>query len=152
MPCAFKPCAFKPCALEVNSNGGFKREDVESSNKNIYPILQGLWPPNLAGAPTDKVSWPCDPVAPVYHVTNQKHRVAVATKLGRIVVYLELLPIKLLDPLVMWSCKITWQSKTIIPPHGFIQATVMSGRRNKNLSFLIGCWNTIFVKFYFKTC
>ena len=38
----------------------------------------------------------------------------MATKLGRILTYLEqFLPINLLDPLVMWSCEITWQTKKL---------------------------------------
>ena len=42
---------------------------------------------------------------------------SMATKLGRMVTYLECLPpIKVLIPLVTWSCKISWQTKTIIYP------------------------------------
>ena len=38
----------------------------------------------------------------------------MTNKLSRMVTYLEgLLPIELLNPLVMWFCKITWQTKTI---------------------------------------
>ena len=36
------PCAFKPCALEVNSNGRFMREDVESTNKNIFNTTMSM--------------------------------------------------------------------------------------------------------------
>ena len=40
----------------------------------------------------------------------------MTTKLGRMMTYLdEILPIKSNDPLITWSCEITWQSKTIIP-------------------------------------
>ena len=42
----------KPCLLEINSNGELKREHLESSSsatKNISPLPQCLWPPNLAG-------------------------------------------------------------------------------------------------------
>ena len=38
--------------LEVNSNGGLKREHLEFSSlatKNISPLPQCLWPPSLAG-------------------------------------------------------------------------------------------------------
>ena len=39
----------------------------------------------------------------------------MATKLGWIIIYLDgLLPIKSHDPLITWSCKITWQAKIII--------------------------------------
>ena len=41
----------------------------------------------------------------------------MATKLGRMVTNLErLLPKKLLYPLVTWSSKVTWKTKTIISP------------------------------------
>ena len=48
----------------------------------------------------------------------------MATKLGRILTYLEqFLPINLLDPLVMWSCEITWQTKKLrLYYHRFIAA------------------------------
>ena len=39
----------------------------------------------------------------------------MATKYDRMMTYLKwLLPVKLPEPLVSWSCKITWQTKTII--------------------------------------
>ena len=39
----------------------------------------------------------------------------MATKLSRTVTYLDpLLPIKSYDPLIIWSCKITWQTKITI--------------------------------------
>ena len=42
---------------------------------------------------------------------------AIATKLGVLITYLDgLLPIKSLDPLIVWSCQITWQTKSIISP------------------------------------
>ena len=41
----------------------------------------------------------------------------MVTKLGKMMTYTKgLLPIKLLDPLLMWSCEITQQTKTIISP------------------------------------
>ena len=56
------------CALEKNSNGRIKQalETCFSTTKNISPMLQCLWPTNLAGwwytmrwgAPTHKVTWP----------------------------------------------------------------------------------------------
>ena len=53
------------------------------------------------------------------HVTNDKHisttRVPMATKLGRMLAYLDgLLPIKSHDPLIKWSCEIPWQTKAIL--------------------------------------
>ena len=39
------------CALEINSNGGIKGGYVEScpsTTKNISPVLQCLWSPNVA--------------------------------------------------------------------------------------------------------
>ena len=39
----------------------------------------------------------------------------MATKFSKMVIYLDwLLPIESHGPLIMWSCKITWQTKTII--------------------------------------
>ena len=52
-------------------------------------------------------------------VTNKNHyaRVFMASNLGRIITYLNvLLPIKSHVPLIAWSCEITWQTKTIITP------------------------------------
>ena len=44
-------------------------------------------------------------------------RVSMFTKLGRMVIYLDgLVPITTHDCLITWSCKITWQTKTIISP------------------------------------
>ena len=78
------PRAFNSCLLEKNSNGGLKRDHLEfsfSANKNISPLPQYLWPPNLA----------------VWWLTIQVF-----------------LPIKSYDPLIMWSWKITSQTKFII--------------------------------------
>ena len=53
-------------------------------------------------------------------VANLKHyistvRVPIATKLGRMITYLDgFLPEKSHNPLIMWSCNITWQTKIII--------------------------------------
>ena len=52
MVCLQPIYVFNSCPLETNSNGGLKREHLEFSSlavKNIYPLLQSLWPPNLAG-------------------------------------------------------------------------------------------------------
>ena len=41
----------------------------------------------------------------------------MTTKLGRMVTYLEgLLTIKSFSALITWSCKVMWQTKTIISP------------------------------------
>ena len=71
--------------------------------------------------PTHKITRPFKHVFLRNHVTNWKHistaAVSMATKLGRMVTYLEgLLPIKLHDPLIACSYKITYQTKTIISP------------------------------------
>ena len=80
------PRVFNSCLLEINSNGGLKREYLEfsfSATKNISPLPQCLWPPNLA----------------VWWLTIQVF-----------------LPIKSYDSLITWSCKITWPTKFIIAP------------------------------------
>ena len=47
--------------------------------------------------------------------------VPMTTKLGRTVTYLNgLLPIKSLDPLITWSCKVTWQAQD-----NYISPTIM---------------------------
>ena len=56
------------------------------------------------------------------HLRNYNHyisitRVPMATKLGKMITYLDrLLLIKSHDPLISWSCKITLQNKTTISP------------------------------------
>ena len=41
----------------------------------------------------------------------------MATKLSMVITYHKgLPPIKSHDPLIMWSCEITWQTKNIISP------------------------------------
>ena len=41
----------------------------------------------------------------------------MATKLGRVVTYdEETSPIMSDDPLIMWSCEVTWQIETLISP------------------------------------
>ena len=53
----------------------------------------------------------------------------IATKLGRVVTYHEgLPPIKSHDPLITWSCKITWQTKFIITPLPKVAMTRKLGR------------------------
>ena len=54
------------------------------------------------------------------HMTNKNistARVPMANKLSRIVTYLDgLLPRKSHDPYITWSCKIMWETTTIISP------------------------------------
>ena len=46
----------------------------------------------------------------------------MATKLGKVVIYLEELPlIKLLDPSITWFCKVTWHVKCFISPFALDQ-------------------------------
>ena len=73
-----------------------------------------------SGAPTHKISWPFNHVVLQNDVTIQNHynsinRVAVATTLCRMVNYLNgALSIKSYNTLIIWTCKVTWQMKTII--------------------------------------
>ena len=94
----------------------------------ISPLSQCLWPQNLVEcnlywkAPTHKVTWGPGHVVVQSHVTNKNHyisttRVPMATKLGRMVAHLDgLLQIKKHEPLITWSCEITWQAKTNVSP------------------------------------
>ena len=56
------------------------------------------------------------------HMTNKNHYISstsmpMATKLGRMVAYFErILTIRSFYVLIMWSCKVTWQTKIIIYP------------------------------------
>ena len=122
------PCAFKPCPLEINSNSRWKGRHMEScslTTKNITsPLPQCPWPPNLQGgdlpwqAPVHKIKWPFHYAVLWDHVTNSTTRLVMPTKLYIMVICFDgLLPIKSYDPLINWSCKITWQTKTIISPH-----------------------------------
>ena len=80
----------------------------------ISPLPQCLQPPNM-------VAWWLTLRSSQLksHNTNEKHhistsRVPMTTKLGRMVTCVEgLLPMKSHDPLIMWSGKITRQTKTI---------------------------------------
>ena len=76
-------CAFKSCVLEINSNGGFKQQHVESDSSTSKTIVSPL--PQC-----------------------------LATKRVRVVTYHEgLPPIKSHDFLIMWSCEIKWQTKSM---------------------------------------
>ena len=82
-------CVFKSCTSEIKRNSGFRREHVEScslTTKNIIPPLTLTL------------------ILTVY----------MATKLGRIVTYIE--GLLLMEILVTWSCEITWPTRTIISP------------------------------------
>ena len=69
--------------------------------------------------PTHKVTWPFDHVVLQDHLINESHyisiiRVYMATKLDRIVTYLDgLLLLYTSDSLITCSCYITWQIKNI---------------------------------------
>ena len=71
------------------------------------------------GAPTNKVTKNLGHVVLQDHVTNyylymSTTAVPMATKLEMMVTYLEeVLPIMWRNPLIPWSCKITWKTKTI---------------------------------------
>ena len=45
-------CTFKPCPVEINGDGGLKREHLEfssSATKSMSLLSQDLWLPNLTG-------------------------------------------------------------------------------------------------------
>ena len=69
--------------------------------------------------PTHNIKRPFDHVIVEDYVINYNQyfsitTVPIATKLGRVVTYLDgLLLIKLHDSLIMWSCEIKWQTKII---------------------------------------
>ena len=71
-------------------------------------------------APNNKATQRPDHVVFQSHVINENHyisttRVPMATKLSRMVTYFErVLTIKPFYALITWSCKVTWQAKTII--------------------------------------
>ena len=74
-------------------------------------------------------------------MTNLNHYIStstvhMATKLGTMVTYLDkLLPIKSYDPLIMWSCNITWQIKN----HYISTIRVpMTTKLNKMVNYLDG--------------
>ena len=72
----------------------------------IWQVVDLWW-----GFPTDKVTF----ITWSRKITWKI--VPMATKLGRMVTYVEQLsPINFLNPLVMWSCNITWQTKTNMYP------------------------------------
>ena len=88
---------------------------------NMFLVSHQTWlDRNLMGwASVHWVTRDFDHVVLEDHVTHWNHfshtTVPIATKLARMVTYLEgLLPIKSRDTLITWSCKITWQTKTII--------------------------------------
>ena len=71
------------------------------------------------GAPLHKVTEPFDLMVFQGHPTNENRYIAtatvpMATKLGRMVTYLDgLLPMKSHDPLITWSCEITGSRKPL---------------------------------------
>ena len=121
------PYAFKLCLLEITSNDELRRDHLESFSstiKNISPLPQYLYLPNLAwwwltlGAPTNKVIWPFDHV--VCWTTWQTKDVPLLSecaKRGKIVTDHDwFLLMKSRYTLIMWSWKIMWEFRIIIPP------------------------------------
>ena len=94
----------------------------------ISQLPQCQCPPNLTRwwltrwAPTHNVTRLFGLVVFRDHMTNWNHYISNTTmpmsdKFGRLVTDLEgLVRIMLPDPFVTWSCKIMWQTKTIISP------------------------------------
>ena len=92
----------------------------------ISPVPQCLWLPRMAGWWVTMTGPHSQSFSTLWlHGLARSHEkynhyifttvVPMATKFGRTVTYLGgLPPIKLLDPSVTWSCKITWQTKIII--------------------------------------
>ena len=74
------------------------------------------------GAHTHKVIWSFDHVVFWDQVTNLNYYISISrmpltTKLSKMLDYIELLPpIESHKPSMMWSCKITWQTRSIISP------------------------------------
>ena len=98
-----------------------------TNKKPLYLYYQGAYghqtrkTDNLPRwAPTYKVTWPFYCMTFHDHVTNWNYYISnttvpIVTKLGRMVNYFnQLLPLKLLNHLVTWSCYIMWKTKTII--------------------------------------
>ena len=76
------------------------------------PLLQSLWPPNWQD---DSLPWgpPTGQIKTIISLLKE----SMSTKPGRTVNYRKgLLPIQSHDPLITWSSKIMWQTKTNIFP------------------------------------
>ena len=139
-------CAFKPCSLEINSNGKFQREHMESCSSTTKNTISSHWSCKIMWRTKKHISTTRVPVAtkPTWtvaqherlllkklqdalvlrdYMTNENHYIStiamrMATKVDRMVTYLEeLLPIKSHDPLITCSCKITWQTIIISAPN-----------------------------------
>ena len=143
------PCYFNLCSLEINSNGGLKRNHLEfssSATKNIIsPLPRCLWLTKLGrvvtyheGLPPIKshealITWSSNISWQTKFIINSTTRVVMTTKLGKMVAHLNgLLPIKSYDPMITWYCRTMWQAKTIISP--LLQCP--------QLSNLLGWWCT----------
>ena len=108
-------CAFNPCLLKINSNGGLKRQHLDSpssATKTLYLQYHNAF--NHQTWQGGELPWG----APIHKINyNSTTRVVMNTKTGRTAAHLDgLLPIKLHDSLIMWSCEIMWQTKYIISP------------------------------------
>ena len=124
------PCAFMPCPLEINNNGEFKQEHKEffpsTTESIISPLPQCLCTPNVAGGDflwwvfTHKFTWSFNYVVLRDHKTNENHyiyktRVAIATKLNRIMIYFKgFLHIKTHDLIITCSWEIMWKTRIIL--------------------------------------
>ena len=86
-------------------------------NSYSHPTWQGGDAPWVAL--THQVMWPLDPVFLQDHMENWKcyiptTKISIATKFGRLVTYHEEFPpIRLHEPLITWSWKITWKTMTL---------------------------------------
>ena len=133
------PFAFMSCALEINSNDSLARSRdklkplyIHYQSGNGYQTWQNGDLPWRAH--THKVTQALGQRVLQDHVTNYKNcisttTVPVATKHGRILTYFEkLLPIELHDPLITWSCRVTWQTKfNISSLPGFLWPPTLAG-------------------------
>ena len=116
-----------PYALEINSNGGFNGDYVEpcpSTTKNIMsPLPKCLWPTNLtewwhtmkSSHPENYMSLWSRGLARSHDKLNMTIRVAIVTKLCRVITYLDrLLSIKSHECFILWFFEIMWQTKTLV--------------------------------------
>ena len=135
--------AFKPCALEINSNGGFKRDHVEpcyqrhSISTTTLPMstklgrmvtyLEEFF---LIELIDHLVTWCCEFRQHNEIITSP---LSITTKLGRVVVFYEgLPPVKSHDPLIKWatsSHEVIW--KTYISNFTRIMATKVADFREE---------------------
>ena len=113
-----------PYALEINSNGRFNGDYVEpwpSTTKSIMsPLPKCLWPTNLTEwwhtmkSYQNYMSLWSRGLARLHDKLNMTIRVAMVTKLCRMITYLDrLLSIKSHECFILWFFEIMWQTKTL---------------------------------------